>query len=420
MTMKRILITQSQLRNYSGSEIVTLELIEHFTQEGWDVTVFTHYLDDPIKSDIEACAPRIITASSSDSAELDPKDFDVVWIHHHTITSDFLRKLDNTAKKPTVIFHHMSSSEPLEAPLFFSIEKKLAHCIAYNSQETQHILHEKMGIQKNIANEIIFDNPAPDRFLDSKSSLKEKDTLERVAVISNHPPEEVLAAVELLKDKGVSIDVIGRKGGEITRVTPDLLTDYDAVVTIGKTVQYGIAANIPVYCYDRFGGPGFINTRNYDKAHWHNFSGRGYSKKTARAIMGEISGNYSRVRKEFSKVHESYASDFILSRSLEKILHPSRQKNILKVSETELYNISSYLDVMQRIFPLYCKQIHYSEMKIADLQDNNKQLSQRLDHLNKENNLLQDQLASFHSSLRFKVGNAILAIPSHIKRKIKK
>ncbi|WP_416914340.1 hypothetical protein [Seohaeicola sp.] len=61
------------------------------------------------------------------------------------------------------------------------------------------------------------------------------------------------------------------------------------VLTIGKSVQYAMAARRPVYVYDRFGGPGWITSENFKNAEKFNFSGRCVGQeKRAEEIASEI------------------------------------------------------------------------------------------------------------------------------------
>lgn len=51
---------------------------------------------------------------------------------------------------------------------------------------------------------------------------------------------------------------------------------------------------IPVYCYDRFGGCGWITSTNIEEASKFNFSGRCTNRKlTVNEIVEEIKENYN-------------------------------------------------------------------------------------------------------------------------------
>jgi hypothetical protein len=97
--------------------------------------------------------------------------------------------------------------------------------------------------------------------------------LKTVLLISNHPPQEAVEALDILEKYGVRVRLVGRNG-YYRRVTPDLLARTSAIISIGKSVQYAIAQGIPAYVYDRYGGPGYLSAENYDKAEYYNFSGR--------------------------------------------------------------------------------------------------------------------------------------------------
>jgi len=71
-----------------------------------------------------------------------------------------------------------------------------------------------------------------------------------------------------------------------------VLENYDLVITIGKTVNYCLALGVPVYCYDWFGGSGYLNPGNFAINKRHNFSGRdSFRKLSGEAIFREITQN---------------------------------------------------------------------------------------------------------------------------------
>ena len=60
----------------------------------------------------------------------------------------------------------------------------------------------------------------------------------------DHPPPELTDALAILAERGIAVRWIGR-GGEQVRVRPADLDAADAVVTIGKTVAFALAAGVP-------------------------------------------------------------------------------------------------------------------------------------------------------------------------------
>lgn len=377
----RILITQSQLKNYSGSEVVTLELIEHFSGLGYDVTVLTHFFADPIKKDIGKTNARVVLINSEEASGIYIKDYDVIWIHHYAITSKQIEEMNNlVGDKPLVVFHHMSFIDPIEATLFVNVENKLSNVIAFNSFETRDKYDETLGSELDKSKTFVLDNPAPDSFLKSPSSNNKK--LSKLAIVSNHPPDEVMQAIEEIRKAGVDVDVYGRiEGGIERRMTAELVSSYDAIVSIGKTVQYGILANVPVYCYDRFGGPGFINKTNFDVAHKRNFSGRGFEKKDASVIAKEIMTDYKTTQNDFEEVNRLFAKDFLLSHKIDMLFEFANKNKNQKVSSVLLYQVMRYLDIMARIFPRYCRQMHVLEPRLQRAQAAVVRLTEENQHL---------------------------------------
>ena len=65
--------------------------------------------------------------------------------------------------------------------------------------------------------------------------------LQKIAVISNHIPPEILEAVKILQKK-YTVDIFGLQKQPIW-ITPEIINQYDLIVSIGKSIQYGILSN---------------------------------------------------------------------------------------------------------------------------------------------------------------------------------
>ena len=88
--------------------------------------------------------------------------------------------------------------------------------------------------------------------------------MKKIAVISNHVPEEVQELADVLEGQ-CSVEYIGIQYSP-KLVDAKLLKQYDLVITIGRTVQQCFALGVPVYVYDYFGGPGYITDENFGEA----------------------------------------------------------------------------------------------------------------------------------------------------------
>lgn len=108
---------------------------------------------------------------------------------------------------------------------------------------------------------------------------------------------------------------------DFRRIEPKDLRNCDAVITIGKTVQYALAMKRPVYCYDRFGGPGWLDHRNVELAAHYNFSGRCCSRRIAAdEIVSEIVQGYSSARMDTDRLFSILGEDYLLNQKLDKVL----------------------------------------------------------------------------------------------------
>lgn len=227
--------------------------------------------------------------ASSDPQRVAPGDADLVLVLHQSL-SRLLPFQDLAAlspdRRPFVAYLHLSPHDPFEAPGVYA-QPLLADAVFANSEETRHRLRD-FGLH-DVG---LFQNPAPARFA---MEAPPPEHLTRLLSVSSHPPPEVEAALDLLSKQGVEVYRIG-KDRNFRRTTPADIQGHDAVLTIGKTVQYGLRGGRPVYCYDHFRGPGWIN-RLADETEAANFSGRcSPAQRSAEAIAEEILAGYADAR----------------------------------------------------------------------------------------------------------------------------
>lgn len=323
---KRFLITQNSLKNYAGSEITTLELANHLLSKGAFVTIFTFSYENPIAQEFPKNSRLKIYKNRE--VLLSFSQFDYIWVHHQILPKSMLKELDNITHLPVIIFHHMSYFVPLELPFINQMENQLASVSTFNSIMNQKKLSHFYS--ENYKNFKVYPNPVPDDFIKSSKKLIGNTKPRRLLIVSNHPPEEILLLRDRLRKTDVDVDILGDKGRK-QLVKASTLLEYDVVVTIGKTCQYALVMGIPVYCYDHFGGPGYINDRNFKKASNHNFSGRGgFGKKPSSQIANEIVNNYS-VAVSFSQDNlEKLKSLYSIDASLQNIFSNIKPKHLEK------------------------------------------------------------------------------------------
>ena len=350
----RALITTNHLRNFAGSEMVTLELIEHFLAREWVVDVYTHDLGEPMLSEIQKLPSwGRLTLHVADLAEEFAGPYDLIWVQHSILPPGVLRRLADGGVAAPVVFNHLSSFMDVELPRHAALENQLAAVSMGMSPTTVERLLD-FGIAPEKA--VTFDNPAPDAFADHSGGPV--TALTRLLVVSNHAPKEVREATSLLEAAGVEVSYLGVDDRPV-RITPEVLEGFDAVLTIGKTVQYALSMGIPVYLYDHFGGPGWLTTATIDAAAHDSFSGRKDRRQImASEISEEVLGGFAGAL-EFATSHRSeHAERWRLSRRLEELRADDRLRNASRVelSPEDARQLSSLIALHRDLYRLMVKQ----------------------------------------------------------------
>lgn len=292
---KRVLITHTQVSNIMGSTVVASEVAAWFLQKGAQVTLYTASFGQEARLLFDQDLLEVICDGDWDCSL---EDYDLVWVHSQILPVKIIEQLANSnslSKTPAFIFNHMSCL-PFsvdEHPYIDGLEEALSSLSIFVSEETRDELakyyraplvdlHQEGVAERSFLIEesrrpsgvacALFPNPAPASFarIDHCSS----EAIRKVAVISNHIPPELSDAIPLLVKRGINVEVVGASGN-ICAVTPEIIASFDAVITIGKTVQYCLVSGVPVFVYDHFGGFGYLNNCNFEKAAYANFSGRG-------------------------------------------------------------------------------------------------------------------------------------------------
>lgn len=282
---RRALITTRQMSHIGGSELIALELAEALTADGVEPTIYSPTVADPMAA-IGASLDLRIT---DDSTVLWQEGWELVWVQHRIIPESLLSPSLDRERSPATVFHHMSAWLDLEMPTSSELELALASSITANSPETATAVRAALGVDESRV--VSIGNPVPTAFWEYPARVPE--ALRSLVVVSSHVPPEVRAAIESLRTSGVEVRVIGAFD-EVVRVTPEVLSAADAVLTIGKTVPCALAMLRPVYCYDWQGGPGWISPASVDLLRQRNFSGRPFGTRAPHQIAREIVDGFDR------------------------------------------------------------------------------------------------------------------------------
>lgn len=296
----RVLICQPFFYRFSGSEVIALELADALSSENVDVSLVVHGASPTMQDELKKIPGRLFIADSADFHEYASQTPpDLVWIHQGFIPQNLM---NSTTR---FVFAHLSSFNAFEFSFNPRIEAILAQRIYFVSEEAKEA-HLSTGVYDAIESSRfrILRNPAPRTFFTPLTStglpmslLGSSHPLRTLLVVSNHLPKEVVDAISLLSTRGVTVKTVGipQPGTHASqeRVTGDLIRQYDAVMSIGKTVQYALCGGRPVYCYDYFGGPGWLSEENFDAAEFHNFSGRGFHRRSnSESLVEELITGY--------------------------------------------------------------------------------------------------------------------------------
>lgn len=356
--MQKILITNNHLHDIKGSELVTLELAEIFLSIGWQVTIYTNLYLSPLANEVSRLPNQENLSIYQNNDESVPTDFDIIWIQQNTIPSSVIKALSTTGLKSYIIWHHMSPIIHIELPILVQIENQLSDIITAISQGTTDRIQE-FGIKKSKIK--LFENPAPDYFSDYPTRKILDNKPKSLLIVSNHAPTEVIEAIPLLIKNSITVDHLG-EGGHIRRVTPDILSHYDAILTIGKTVQYAVSMGIPVYEYDHFGGYGWLNSENFYKAAEKNFSGRACGeKKEAGDIAHEIINHYIPARDFITDNKEYFSTKYRLSNRVSQLLQQlSPTPSLKKLTSQQALQVDTFNELNRGLYRtlMYYKNIN--------------------------------------------------------------
>ena len=358
----RILITTNHLRNFAGSEMVTFELIEYFLEQDWVVDVYTHDLGEPVLSEFQKLPSdgRLTLLVADLNAAFD-HDYDLVWVQHSILPEGMIRRLETAGVRAPMVWHHMSSFLDIELPRHAAIERQLASVSTGMSSAAVESLR-RFGLEPDEL--LVFDNPAPDAFADHVRPVS--TSLQSLLVVSNHVPAEVREAAGILEQHGVTVSFVGAEDGPV-RITPNVLAPVDAILTIGKTVQYSLSMGIPVYVYDHFGGPGWLGADNFAPNAHDNFSGRRHGRQiSANEIVGEVLSGFEDALDFATSERASLSDRWRLSRRIRELLEDERLVNSPRVFLTpgDARQLSSLVAQQRDLYRLVWQL--QSEVSIAD------------------------------------------------------
>lgn len=132
----KFLLATHHLRNWGGSELVTIELAEDLTRSGHSVEVVASQYDQNF---IEDAFDFSIKFLSSFDEVCSLENYDLIYSHHGMLSRLLWRSPAQAltgASRPKFIYNHLSPTELFERPISLS-EMFIADFVFVNSSETK-------------------------------------------------------------------------------------------------------------------------------------------------------------------------------------------------------------------------------------------------------------------------------------------
>lgn len=340
--MKTVLITNLYFAKYTGSELHILEIAKQFEKKGFDVTIAVFQKAYPL---LEKAGNMHIVDCLTE--ELEKQEFDVVFVQHYPVFDFVCNKYKILYKK--LVVSKLSVINELEYLPICTSEADLILCI---SEECAEKVYQEIGPDARVR---VFKNSVSESFFEESNTKETQSNLKNIAVISNHVPEELVKLSEVMGEQ-YFMDYIGAEYFP-KLVDANLLKNYDLVITIGRTVQQCFALKVPVYVYDYFGGPGYINDNNFETAEQNNFSGRGgFERKTAEELKFDIESNYHINSSNLEKLYQIAKNEYSYDINFERVYRELMENDSEEYKKMEFYtrNDSLRMLVYSRAIPSLC------------------------------------------------------------------
>jgi hypothetical protein len=326
---------------WAGSELFALEIYEDLRRRNLTVNLFSPFVNPVFAQSALENWRHIITEPS----KINLASYDLVIVLHQT-ASRFLHLQDQNAllgtARPVFAYFHLSPTEPFEAPGLFG-QKLFADMVYANSEETRAQLSTY-----GLTNVEVFENPAPDRFTSTRAP---SETLQSLLSVSSHLPHELAQAFEILSASGVTVYRIGKPENP-RRVRPYDICDHDAVVTIGKTVQYALRGKRAVFCYDHYQGPGWIGP-DFAETAQTNFSGRTHRiRRTPEQLAADIIDGYQAATAWVQQSGEAASARYKLEHKLDDLIGKVRGLKARDLTSMDFQDVQRHLYLESKVYEL--------------------------------------------------------------------
>jgi O-antigen biosynthesis protein len=253
----KILITNTTLCNFFGSQIFTYTMAMELKELGHEVFCFTSALGQVANRLQENGIPVYL-----DVAHI-PDDIDIIHAHHRHET---LLAFAGFQQTPMVLVCH--GVLPLQEQPFHA-NMNIRRYVAVSEEVRNHLI-ESHGIASSKIS-IVRNGIDLTRFSCKKPINR---TLKSLLVLSNNSAAQQLNVIQqACEERGIQFRKIGFPAANVWNVE-DYINEADLVVTLGRGVLEAAACKRIVVVYDYNGGDGLVTQDSFPLFRQKSFSGR--------------------------------------------------------------------------------------------------------------------------------------------------
>jgi len=389
----KVLITNHHLLDYTGSEIFTLELSKFLKKKGFDVFVYSKFINK-LSSKFKELEIPLIT-----NLELIKKiKFDIAHVHHNISAYEVRYFFPNL---PIIYLSH-GIIPFLEQPPITILDIDISYYLAVSEEVKKNLIlnykipKEKVEIFRNIVDSKIF-------FPISEINEKPKNAL----ILSSKIDSQTESIIrEALYKLNIKLNIVGQRFGMIEYYEiPKHINNADIVFSLGRgVIETMMCGRIPIV-YDYQGGDGVVTTKNIKEIMKNNFSGRRYKLKfTVNSLIKEI----NKYEKESAKELRNYALKYFDGETNTKKLIKIYEKVInIPIKKLDKKQYQKLENIIQIIDETKGYAYNFSNNLINDLYSN----------INKQESYIQNletQLNTIKSAKFFKLWQTYCAIRKKI------
>lgn len=341
-----ILFTCFHFDGFHGSVMHVCEIARFLSSKGWKCLCAVAHLTAEMR---EYALSRGLEVYDVRRCPIET-EYDFVWSYHYPILALLLER---GLKYKNIHVGCLSDFLALETPpLYYS---KCNGCSVVSKSAIRKISAD-YGIREETLT--LFPNLCPDEYFTVRALRRDFRSPLRVLVVSNHIPSEV-RELDRIKHEELSITFFGMGEKNYKPVTPDILSRFHVVLSIGKTVMYALGAGIPVYEYDHFGGCGYLSPLNLDSEGEHNFSGRATrEKKTTHQIAEELLRDYPKAFDDAQVLRDEAKKRYLLSANVDLLMADVSQRSSRSLTESTEHRL-----YVRQISFLFGQYLHLCDFK---------------------------------------------------------